>query len=107
MLVSYSRTPTISIVKQNNVRQIGKRLGSLKKIIDNRLNYPRSRKKSRKFNNGKMQNNGWLNISIRNGRNVIQRTMSALIVCGKIVAETLPLGTSLINTMLKSIDVIL
>ena len=42
-----------SIVKQNNVRQTGKRSESLKKMNDNRMNFQRNKKKSRKYNCGK------------------------------------------------------
>ena len=42
-----------SIVKQNNVRQTGKRSESLKKMSDNRMNFQRNKKKSRKYNCGK------------------------------------------------------
>ena len=62
-LVFYSRIPTTSIAKQNNVRQIGKKSESLKKMNDSRLNYPKSKKKSRKYNSEKIMNNGVLIIS--------------------------------------------
>ena len=94
-LVFYSRTPTTNIVKRNNAKLIGRSSESLKKMNDNRLNYPKSKKMSLKYNSGRIQNNGWFSIYIDNGNRGMERTdQSKDIVIGRIVVKILQMGIS-------------